>query len=1803
VLNPITFTEKIVGDFLKYQFTTYQLADRDLNAQMRKLLSLEETRATPLMRGPYISLSRSFRKGAKVSDLISEGLLHAHMASLVPFPNVYGHQETAIREIAKRQSTLVSTGTGSGKTECFLYPIISRCLKLRDENADEGIVAVIVYPMNALAEDQLGRLRELLTGTGISFGMYVGKTPENQADVSGVILPPGSSRADYQAKLKQLRDQKDSKAVHPPEERTSREEMRTPGKQPRILLTNVKQLELLLTRHRDVELFEKARLDFLVFDEAHTFSGAAGAETACLIRRLRAFCGKGPKDTVCVATSATIADPIKGPDAGRAFASRFFGIETADVSLIGEEYEEETWASTRTPSAPLPGDPVIQLQTVLDAIFELEQVPTPKEAVKMLRGVFQAMTGASLDPAKWQQSLYEWLAANETVYQIAEALKEPCALFDLVEELSKQLGRPVPVEEILTWLALGAASRSDDDRPLLRPVVHCFVRGVSGAVVTFPPEEPRPRLWLSAEDATEQDGNLFKLQATTCTTCGQHYFVHFVKDFDLSGKTPGGGEAKEDRFYWPPLDQTLNGNRVVLLDRLALGEDDDEDEETPRKSAPVFFCRYCGTLHPKKIDRCDGCGREGELVSLFAVWQNKDNPGYLTTCIACGSLGRRYLGTYREPARPIRALTVSDVHVLAQSMIQHAIRKRLLVFADNRQDAAFQAGWMQDHARRFRLRSLMFEQIEKGPISIGDLTAHLDRLLDLDDDLSAALIPEVWRVARKEATGLEHARERKRFLRIQILRELTTGARQRIGLEPWGRIKVEYTGLDSSLDFFQTWATEAGCTPDELLEGVAALLDVARRNRVLLDREDQVFSKIWFEGDREIQYGYLPMFKGGPKGLKLRYGANDERSRIMQWLGQRAGTAARQAAKGWGIPDDKVVEFFEELWNLLTDDLKLLSGVTLVGRRNNALPGCADVKQIDADRILIHANKGVYRCDVCRRPNVRKSPQSACMVFRCDGTLRFEDEDQDNYDLMVLDQQFSMIRPREHSAQIPSTDREIIERMFKGDGERLNALVCTPTLELGVDIGALDSVLMRNVPPLPANYWQRAGRAGRRHRMAVNMTYARPASHDRAYFVDPMKMLNGKILPPSFNLRNGVMIQKHVHATVLTALYGLAKSGSSLPESEKTELTASLDHCFPTQIKDYLFDESGNVRSDLFDLTLFAKVIVKYRAHILDHVRTVFAQGWPATDSNVVKDEVLEGYVDGMADALKSVLGRLNKRLHWALEQLSRLDAVRHRKGTLDPEEDALRNRCDRLVKKLKGISRKKRREAEGYDDTYTYSVLAAEGFLPGYGLDSGSVVGFHLAPPFASDIRNWELRRSQSLALHEYIPGNLIYANGHRFLPRFFHLEPIEPLLFQVASAQEAIREVGTATDGATSTLAAAALKAVPICDVDLPHNSHITDEEDYRFQIGTAVYGYEQARHESGRSFTWGPKSITYRGGVYLRLVNVGVANQVRMGNGMGYPVCRICGQSRSPLASQADLDQFTKDHQERCGAAVENIGFYADIVADAICLQDCADREEAYSVMEALRKGAAHVLEMEIDDLQILAIGRPGDEKLDILLYDPMPGGSGLLEEMLTRWGEVVAAALEFVRECPAECERACVDCLLRFRNAFFHRYLDRKLAAERLVDWGADLSFSHDILPKLPKEPDTEMPVNDAAKALVTMLERAGFHSFKNEFPIPLGRPFGTTTPDIFFEDPSGAREGICIYLDGMSKHIHGNPRTQRRDREIRDELRGRAYEVIEIPYGHLSDLDAMRRHFYRLGRLLLGKGKADEIRGSSDWFES
>ena len=1070
-LNPIVFTENVVKSFVRYQLTTYAFADERLREQMRGLLSLDSTRRSPLLKGPYVSLSRPFRQGAAVTDLIGEGLLHPNMRQRIPkaITHLYGHQEESIREAAAGMTTLVSTGTGSGKTECFLYPIISKCLELRDEGVPSGISAVLVYPMNALAEDQLMRLRSLLAGTGITFGMYVGKTPEHENEVAGIRLGQGASRADYEAKVRQTRERGSAETVFPPEELCSREAMRIPGGQPRILLTNTKQLELLLTRQKDVELFADARLDFLVFDEAHTFKGAQGAETACLIRRLRAFCGRQAQDTVCIATSATIVDE-QDPDAARTFASRFFGVGAGRVATIGEAYESSVWTSDRF----VPPQPREDAALLLEACVTAVEAPEG-DVAEAVRGVYRRLADRELPSGDWPEALNRELAANEVAFQLSELLVEPRALDELSGLLEPPLGRPIAEAEILSWLTLGAAARYEG-RPLLRPVVHGFIRGVSGAVVSFP-DGDTPLLWLAAEDEIESTGGEqhAHLPVLTCTTCGQHYFVTALKDFEYAAARPAGGDASGDSSFWEPLEETQGGVRVLLVDSVVGGAVDEDLDEGDRTSA-IHLCRHCGALHPDPVSRCLSCGVVGEAVKLFAVRQNKDNPGKLTSCLSCGTRGRRIGGLYREPAKPVRAVNVADVHVLAQDMIHHSERPRLLVFCDNRQDAAFQAGWMKDHARRFRLRALMYEGLQAGPMSIGDLTLYLDDRLEADESLSRALAPEVWRVVRREGSGTRHEQERRKFLRIQVLREVTLSSRQSIGLEPWGRLKVSYEGLDVSWPWVQKIANALGMPAEDLRDGVATILDYLRRKRVLHDPEREIFSKYWMDGDLEIQQGYLPQL-GAPVGTKLRRSPTEKPQLVTQWLSGSGDTTLRQLARKWDVPPDDVEGFLEGLFEILIAK-GLLVSVQLKGSKGHPLPDVSEVYQVDADKVRLSSGHGVWRCKSCRRRFPQRTPAMACPSWRCGGELEWVAEDPDNYDLQLLDAGYSMLRPEEHTAMVPADERERLENLFKGESDAVNVIVCTPTLELGVDIGQLDAVLMRNVPPLPANYWQRAGRAG-----------------------------------------------------------------------------------------------------------------------------------------------------------------------------------------------------------------------------------------------------------------------------------------------------------------------------------------------------------------------------------------------------------------------------------------------------------------------------------------------------------------------------------------------------------------------------------------------------------------------------------------------------------------------------------------------------------------------------------------------------
>ena len=1825
-LNPVVFTEKVLQSFLRYQLRAYPFADPRLHCQMRQLLSLDQARRSPLLQGPFVSLSRPFRTGAPVAALAAEGLLHPHLEQRIPsdIEELYRHQEEAIRAIAGGRSTLISTGTGSGKTECFLYPIISRCLSLRDEGAPAGISAVIVYPMNALAEDQLMRLRPLLAGTGVSFGMYVGKTPEYESGVGGERLPPGASRADYEAKLGEVRANKAGETVHPAEEACSREAMRSPGGQPRILLTNVKQLELLLTRQRDAELFSGARLDFLVFDEAHTFTGAMGAETACLIRRLRAFCGRQAADTVCVATSATIVDRER-PNAARSFASRFFGVPEESVVTVAEDYEQEVWSEGRWLPDAARGDVAALLANSVEAVEE-----DPEGPGDAVRRVYRALAGQELGAGLWPQALYNALATNEIVYRLNAGLHQPRPLSELPSELRETTGRDVTEAEILAWLTLAAAARRKG-RPLLRPVVHGFLRGIPGAVVSFPDQGDEPRLWLAAEDEIEQasaspsdqsaehEARSARLPILTCTTCGQHYYTAHLQDFSFDGKRPGGGAPNEHGVFWAPLAEALGGRRVVLLDRLIGGDEDDAEDEDgsgsekskgtavlERRTAPIHLCRHCGTAHSESGDGCLDCGAPGPRVRLHAVRQKPDRPGVLTSCLSCNALGGG-TGRYREPARPVRASNAADVHVLAQDMVHHSERPRLLVFCDNRQDAAFQAGWMKDHARRFRLRSLMADGLNHGACrSIGDLTRFLDTELEKDESLSRALIPEVWQVARLEAAGRRHRNERLKFLRMQVLQEVTESARQPLGLEPWGRMKVDYVGLDASLPWIQDYANRLGLPPESMREGVAGALDYVRRQKVLFDAEYLTFTKNRMDGDLEMQQGYLRRF-GGPKGVKLKRGASDDSGRVLQWLSDSGQTTMKQMAAKWGVEPEQAEELLRSLFAMLVAQ-ELLVSVRLKGAKGGNLPNASGVYQVDGDRIELSPHHGVYRCRSCRARTVRRMPHNRCMAWRCNGTLEWLPEDPDDYDLQLLDGGYSMLRPEEHTAMVPHDERERLENLFKGPSEAVNCFVCTATLELGVDIGALDAVLMRNVPPLPANYWQRAGRAGRRHRMAVDLTYCRPVSHDRAYFAQPEKLLAGRIDPPAFNLSNDVMVRKHVNASVLTGLQRLSRGGGKKPSgpsmAEREQIQTALERCLPRQVSSWLFD-GDSVRASPFNFGPLAEIIRRHRRALLAEADAAFAQGWPEADAAAVAPEVLGQYIDDFTDGLRDVERSLRRRLDWAREQIERLNNLRREHGALDREDDALFWRCDQLVKRLKGRSLRNRRDAQGHQDANTFNVLAAQGFLPGYGLETGSVVAMAEVPFWHSGALAFNLPRPSGIALREYVPGNLIYANGHRFVARRFlrsaREDREEMPAFEVSTEHQAVRQCDPGSPA--SLLGAQALRTLAVCDVHLAHQSQISDDEEYRFQMGVAVHGIESGGHRGGQAYRWGEQDALLRHGVDLRLVNVGSSAEINAGSRLGYPVCTVCGQSVSPLSSDRQQREFGESHLERCGRPVNRIGFHADLTADVLSLPSLPDPTTAYSVLEALRFGAAQVLDMHLDDLQILVVGQIDRPDVDALLWDPMPGGSGLLDQLVERFDEIAQAAEAAVDGCASACGHSCIDCLQTFRNGYYHKHLNRKTALECLRQWGRELSFSHPIPAATPAGKETTaQPVNEAERRLKHLLAAAGFDEGVRGEQIDLGPGLGTTTPDVIYRGHSSMPD-VCVYLDGLSERLHGDPRTAEQDREIRYWLRQQGYEVVEITVTDLDDAGAMARHFVRLA-MYLG---ADEVRKSVDadaaWFEA
>ncbi|MFL6197817.1 MAG: DEAD/DEAH box helicase [Thermoanaerobaculia bacterium] len=1736
-LNPIQFGRDVLDQYGRYLLTTFRLSDPRLAGQLRSGLAYGPGTGDRLARGPYIYLNRPFVQGPSFRDLLAEKELGLHPAlpGLFPFKGLYKHQERSLRAAMSGRHVLLATGTGSGKTEGFLLPILDHCLKLRDAEAEPGVVAVLIYPMNALVNDQVERLRRMLAGTGITFGRYTGETPDT--DAATERLP---ERRGYTQKELDQAEKLHGDLPLPWEECASRKEILE--RRPRLLLTNYAQLEYLLLRDKDLSLFQAAPLRFFVLDEVHTYTGALGSQVACLLRRLRSVARKELGEVVCIGSSATVTErETRDADVQlRSFGGRLFGVPDESIQVVQEEFQRQRPVGGERYVPPPPDEPAALLAKILDAVRDLlvaEEVhDLPEEVLRLA----ERLCGRPAPAGRGSlERLWDLLAPNRLVETLQESFTRPVTLEEALprlQPLGDRKGRSVPElqAEVLAYLTLGALARRDDE-PLLRPKLHFFVQGLSGLWVQWLGHgpEPEPRLLFSDRG----NGDELPLPLSFCRACGQP-FVHLhpaeAEAVEGGGKV-NGFQKCAGLGPAPPEGAGEDDRGILLADRLIRGDEEEEDAGETR-----YLCRWCGGLHEGPSPACLGatCKRSGPLVKV-QTWKQP-----ISSCPACGARSSE-----RSPiVTLVRSTEVNDVMIVAQTMLSSMPEpdlRKVLIFADSRQDAAFQAGWMDGRSLRFRVRHMAYSVLEGDPA----------RRWYFKD-----LVEEVANLAT--AGGIVHPKGQRRDADLDrlswlLIEELFAASerQRRNSLEQLGLARVDYDGvtLAEMEPLARAWAAELAVTPQQIVNTVEALLDLFRLKHAV---SHPMLRRLWSDRDREVREGIVTTQEHYRPRLVVQRAAKTQKTFTIALHSKTRMTAAERLVaaafeRGPGKLGEKIDRFLDDVFAWLVEK-QLLVPERIKVLRHGKLQDMAKISagyQVNVDLVQIRHTTERFVCRHCGKAAGRALPSGRCRGYLCEGKVALEPRDAEHFDVVQYTQrEFVPLLSREHSAQVPKEDRLEAEREFKKTNGRANCLVATPTLELGVDIGPLEMVLLRNVPPSPANYAQRSGRAGRRHRIGAVFCYCRNAQHDQYFYGQPPAMIAGEVRVPGFSMRNEPLVRQHVFSAILTELRGWEGAKEALAKT------------FPTYIWNYFGtkaeDGSEHYRSETPDFSEFRSLLASGADKLLATLRATFSQ-WPEEDAEIVSEEALRRRIAEMPAELDRVAATLLAEVRSYQRILRELRDRQDQGENLAFEDTMRRNSYEAALRRLW-------REDQ---ENYSISYLARRGFFPGYALVKDHVRAQSVEPPL-------DLGRPLVVALRELAPASLIYANRRQFRMtglEIYRLKAQDPhfrpeslekrMVFEPALAR--VVEPGRATEGGQKP--AVGFSSIQMIDVALEGLGRISDQEEYRHRRAYYQYALQLPEHRGGHRGRVGLVPYSYLREGNLRTVNLGTkkTGPATPEDGIGFPICLVCGEVRSPLASPIEIKDFVEHHKKRCRRAPGWHALHVDVRSDLLILGPFTHEHGAVNAVEALRIGFRRVLEMGETELETeLLVDDQG--KAQGVLFDPLPGGSGFLPLAMEHWERVVDSAKEVLAACT--CEKACYRCLLHFRNQQHHGVLDRNVALAALSDALGPFGKEHEIAPTYVREKShsdkTESPKED--RFLAILKARSFPLPPEAQFPLELGGG-SRTVADFAYPE-----QKVLLYVDGLSTRIHGNEEQRRKDRILRTKAELKGWKVRTISGEGLAD---------------------------------
>ena len=1608
--NPIETARKVEESYREYIATTIHFADADLQSQLEEILR----KPGYLAKGPFLEAAPPYRKDKTVTELVGEGVLCESMLKLGggdadnfdPDRPLYVHQVRAIRKAVAGRNYVVSTGTGSGKTECFLLPILNDILKeFEKRGPSDGVRAMILYPMNALANDQLKRLRLLLKGIDITFGRYTGDTEERESKA----LTKWKEENPGQTKL--------------PNEIISREKIRK--EPPNILLTNYSMLEYLLLRPEDAPLFGKAfggNWRHIAIDEAHVYSGALGTEIAYLLRRLKARIESEtsePTHLHCYATSATIGSPEEKPKVA-SFAQDLFGEpfsnEEINLDIVTGEIDRPQDALDEKPWGALPLATWIDLRKLLfdlDAVDAQGIVETLKSS-GVPENILSRMRGD--DPLI---DLGKVLLGEESASKLIRQCEHLIDLTDIRQigelEISGLPGDESDAEILTSMVEVLSCARRSKDIPILTSRFHSFLRAPEGIFLNL-----NTRKLISYKTVAEKydDENATPIyEVSVCRHCGQAYILGTEKSAENVASAwlnPRHEGTDADDEFLPRAYYRLLANE----------SERDADEEIQ------WLCPICGSLHHEAVGGLHRFEHKDTQRVPIALNQTESKQADEETarCRHCGYQSRIAIQPMRVSPEAagsvvcydlIREIPPFDIEATDDDdwfVDLHEERRAgsVICFSDKRQDAAFFVPAMERTYGNITRRQLIREAVEAKSSDEGGCKP-------------SAVVNWIASTANKRYPNLFDSNKKDQAT-AWVLDELSAED-SRNSLEGLGIIRIEPTEFNE------------GFSNPKVQENIARRVNYLNGNGLnWLTSEDYIlFTKVCLELLRERNAIEVP------EGVSSLRNNHEKRGNLVILGGdnvtspkdtiQFAGTSISTTENKRSAFVRKYAKKVHGITLSQEGTLKILQDIFLFTaqyldaffRGEGYLVGTKERFRLNKDiwTICPHSNDDIiYRCDACGC-ETHLYTNGVCTTTKCEGsmvkTTFTEARNKDRYYKAVYQEDALPLDIQEHTAQLSSKRaREIQADFIKGN---VNVLSCTTTFELGVDVGDLRAVFMRNIPPTTANYTQRAGRVGRRAgKPGYAITFARLRPHDIAHFNDPAKIIAGETRVPMCYLDNAAIAVRHVFAVAMSEFFRYAHEVLNKDFSHDYNDFMDLSSAEPNGLKElqtYLASRPNSIRSQI------ARIIPQN----LSVANEIGVERWK--------------WVAKLVNPLDWRNGKEGGRLPIA-HSLKHADFERIQEG-IEQNIDVNDRLTSSLFKSRDALKKEK-----------TIAVLAENGILPKYGFPT-DLVELHL-PVIQQSVEENRLSLSRGMrqAIREYAPGSEIVAGKTLW----------KSVGVKKPKGQELqVRRYGKCPTCGTFVWPIENYSdkgECPVCHNELLLNKKMLIPS-YGFvgeesEKGVGLRKPRSRGHTSVHfSQHWPSEAITtnvnFPGGTVRKRYAENGQLCVLNNPSAGFHVCSYC--------NSAGIGAESIEHSYWCKKSgitpiimrYDALGtsFVSDVLELVFDIDDAPSliNDDWEAVMWALFTAAAKILEVPETELGGTMYENE-THGISLLIYDDVPGGAGHARQLSDRVVELAQEAYKVVDgHCGCGEETCCYGCIANYYNQTRQAKLSRGAAKKILA----------------------------------------------------------------------------------------------------------------------------------------------------------